>query len=238
MAKRDEASTALVPVNERYMALANMSALAVIRENLGTESLTVRDLEQVKVPTGGGKFFQVGDEAAATVSGIILSSTYQRAYWRTSFDESGGGSPPDCSSPDGQFGQGDPGGDCMSCRFAQFGSAAKGKGQACRAFRVIFLLTSGSPLPLVLVIPPTSLQNYKDYVVKKLGNLNVRPTACETEFALEQDKSDDGITYSKIKPKLVRPLEPAEVDAANAYTAGIMPYIQRARAQVTQQGGI
>ncbi len=235
MAKKEEA--ALAPITERFMALtgSGVAALAVIRENLGTESLNVRDLEQIRVPTGGGKFFTVGEEAVAALRGVILSSQAQRAYWSVPFDETGGGAPPDCYSEDQITGRGNPGGDCFKCPLAQFGSAPKGDGQACRAFRTVFLLAPDSPLPYVLMVPPTSLANFRAYIVKELGKANQRSIAVETEFTLETDKSKGGITYSKIKPRYARSLNVNELEAVSKYAEAIMPYLAQARRELVQE---
>lgn len=235
-------NTELVSITQQYVALSGGgagSALAIVRENLGGEQLSPGDLEKITVPTGGQKFLAVGEEGKPAVRGVILGTQAQRAYWVTAFEESGGGSPPDCYSTDQVTGIGKPGGECNGCPLAQWGSDPKGgSGQACRAFRTVFVLTPDSPLPYLMTVPPTSLQGFKKYLLS-LGLKSLRPIEVVTEFSVEVDKSATGIAYGKIIPKLVRSLEPAERGAVATYAAAMTPHLQRVSAQaVAESGGI
>ena len=107
-----------------YRALTTNTneVLAVIQENLGNEKMTDQDLDRIildglswRVPT------LEGEESVNSLDGIIVHWTTPRAYWRTSLDDGGGSAPPDCFSPDGEYGTGDPGGDCFACPFNQWG---------------------------------------------------------------------------------------------------------------------
>jgi hypothetical protein len=61
---------------------------------------------------------------------------------------------------------GKPGGDCHKCPLAQFGSAVDqkgqpGKGQACKSMRMLLFLRQDDMIPMIVNLPPTSLQNAK-----------------------------------------------------------------------------
>ncbi len=215
-----------VKLESAYPALAGGGVkAAVLRANLGNEELTTFDLDRIRIPTSGGKHWEVptGDgetEPMKEVEGIIVFSKMGRSFWRKGMDEGGGGTPPDCSSPDNVHGIGDPGVLCKTCRYAQFGSAEKGgikkRGQACKQQRFIFLLREGSELPAVIALPPTSLKLMKKYFFMLAGK-NLYYYACVTRFELVQDRNAEGVAYSKCQPSLVRALTPDEVVMVEAY---------------------
>ena len=104
----------------------------IIADNLGGEQITPFDLDRVTVPAGGALSWEVptldGEESVKEIEGIVIYWRTARAYWEQGLDESGGGSPPDCSSDDGQIGIGTiaatvQGGQCSACPMNQFGSA-------------------------------------------------------------------------------------------------------------------
>ena len=75
----------------------------MIAENMGGE-LQPSDLQRIRVPSGGGKAWEVVDEngeaqAVKTISGVVLMARTQRAYWAEDFG--GGNEPPDCASLNG-----------------------------------------------------------------------------------------------------------------------------------------
>lgn len=201
-----------------------------VRENVGNETLSSFDLDRIKVPAGGGTFWSVptmenpDGEPQKSVAGVIVYTTVQRAYWSTSFEASGGGTPPDCFSTDTLIGVGTPGGACAHCPFAQFGSDAKSNGQACKMFRTVFLLRESGALPAVIAVPPGSLKNLKRYLLSLASN-GLPYWAVVTEFALAQAKSQSGITYSQVSPKMLRRLDEDEVAKARAYSETIRPLV-------------
>ena len=98
----------------RALAINTKEILATIRENVGNEQITDRDLDRVTMPLGGGLNWAIptldGEDSLKSLDGIIVHWSAPRAYWTSGMDEGGGSSPPDCSSSDGERGQGDPGG--------------------------------------------------------------------------------------------------------------------------------
>ena len=99
---------------------------SIVVDNFGADGLRLTDLERITVPAGGGTMWEVptidseGVDYHKTLTGIIIGSQTGRKYWKTSFDETGGGTPPDCFSADGVDGIGNPGGQCASCPNAKF----------------------------------------------------------------------------------------------------------------------
>ena len=107
----------------------------LVQDNLGGGNLSPFDLEKISIPSAGSLFWTVptleGDPITTKeLLGIILFVQDARAYWKQNFGESGGGTPPDCTSEDAITGHGDPGGSCSECPYSVFGSDG-GDGQAC-----------------------------------------------------------------------------------------------------------
>lgn len=214
MAKEDKALVA-AGGESNYPALAGSSTtvMATIEENLGGRALTAADLMRVKVPSGGGAAWDLGDDEdpTKTLNAVVIHSRNIRACWEAEF--TGGNNPPDCSSDDGKTGYGTPGGACRDCVNAQFGS--KGRGQKCKQMQQLFLLLPGFFLPVILNVPPTSLKNYSNYAIK-LGSRGLSISGVVTELTLEKDKSGDGIEYSKIRLKKIANLPPEQAAVAGA----------------------
>lgn len=190
----------------------------VIKENIGAE-LNIFDLEKLKIPSSGGTHWSIstlqGDEMVKHVDGVLIYFQDIRGYWKDNFEDNPG-QPPTCSSTDCLNGEGDPGGDCQKCAFAQFGSAEKGDGQACTQSRRMFMLTEGSLLPIMLTIPPTSLKNARKYFIK-LAGYNVPFHSVLTRVKLTTDKSSTGVEYSKVEFETVGQLGKDEHEKVCAY---------------------
>lgn len=172
----------------------------IIKTNTGGQ-LTEFDLDRIKVPSGGAIQFVVpsltGDEYVKEIECVIVHMTKPRGYWKVGFDESGGGTPPDCSSPDGVAGQGTPGGSCVECPLAQFGSDSKGRGQACKQMNCLYILRKDDILPTIVVAPPTSLAGVRKYMLR-LANKRAPFYGVLTKLTLKENKNADGIKYAEI----------------------------------------
>lgn len=179
---------------------------AVFAENMAG-GMSESDFDRVIVPSGGGITWEVpslkdGVKTTDELIGVMVYYRDTRAYWQNSFDKSGGGSPPDCSSIDLVLGIGKPGGQCHVCPLAQFGSAEKGRGQACKQMRQIYFLMPNSLWPVVVTAPPTSVNIMRNFNMRLSGAL-IPYHSITMSLSLEKDKNADGITYGKIVPKAV-----------------------------------
>jgi len=202
--------------------------VAIIQGNLGVSGASVFDMDRVTCPTGGTTQWTVPDmeeeDGVAYVKemiGIVLAFRDPRSYWIKTFDGSGGGIPPDCSSPDGKFGIGTPGGDCQKCHLAQFGSAKKGdkqgRGQACRQTRVLMFLRETDVLPITITVPPTSLKECRKFFMRLAGK-GKPANAAVIGIKLVKDKSADGIDYSLYQFRVVRYLTQEEREIIGHYS--------------------
>lgn len=234
MAKKNETETAMVRLDpDDYPALTGGVALTeVLEENLAGERITPFDLDNVTVPAGGGQRWQMADDdVLKELTGVVVYQVMGRSFWNTAIDEGGGGNPPDCFSPDGVHGYGLPdparpevvsdesGADaflCETCPNAQFGSAAKGRGQACKQVRVVYLLRPGEMLPTIVRVPPTSLKAMKRYLMR-LGSRGLRYFEAVTSLGLEKATNQDKVDYSRIVPKLIGPVPESAREAVREY---------------------
>lgn len=204
----------------------------IVLSNLGTGNMRVFDLQWVKVPPGGITSWQIasadGVTSANEIEGVIVAWTQPRSYWKVPFDErEGAGTPPDCTAEDGMNGKGVPGGSCLRCPLAKFGSAPKGKGQACRQARLLFVMRPNSALPCVIKAPATSIRGLQQYFIglidKTLAYHHV-----VTKFILERAKNERGIDYSKITPSMRAPLNAEEIEKIGQYMRVFQPLVQEA----------
>lgn len=233
MSKQQQTGETLPAVIGSYAVMTGCAEIAsAIAANVGTGGISPFDLDRVRVPAGGGLSFQVpsldGETEERELAGVIVAWRSPRAYWRESFDETGGGTPPDCSSDDGVVGVGDPGGDCAVCPLARFGTAARGRGQACRQMRLLFMLRERDRLPIVVVVPPSSLRKVSAYFLRLAGQ-GQRYHDVVTRLVLEKTKNKDGIGYSEIIPSRAAVLAPAESAAIAQYAEGLAPVFAQVR---------
>jgi hypothetical protein len=234
-------TTALATAETDFLVLRSNSndTISRIQDVFGNEGLSLRDMERIRLPAAGGKAWTLkdidgGDTFTPTFEGIILTQRQVRTFWKGSFDESGGGAPPDCYSDDAVHGVGTPGIECARCPNAQF-SSGKGKSQACQLKRLVFFLTPDTRFPAYIALPPTSQAEGKSYLYQ-LMNRDIMPYEVVTEFGLAQAKSDAGITYSKVTLKRRRSLTPEEKEKIGAVAPVLIQAINAARIQVADVG--
>lgn len=228
------------------IATVEPEMMEALRENVAGDGIGQFDLNRIRIPAGGGIAWELpGEDGEPEVVkdfvGLILFAQSQRAYWQRSFDETGGGTPPDCASADGGAGIGLPGGDCGVCRFAKFGSApprpdgTESRGQACRQVKLVFVLRNVGLLPDVIPLPPTSLKGYKKYMVS-LGSRGVPFYGCLTRFSLVTDKSGTGIRYSKAAFVVVERLGIKQLQMVKRLREEWMPAFRQTRLSVADFG--
>jgi len=234
--------TAIVKVGETYPILASGAekVLEVVKANLGSGEVSPFELDRIKIPAGGGSFWEVPDLDDSIVTekeleGIIIFTKLNRAFWHESDDADG--SPPDCHSHDGETGQGDLNQDgtttsqpCSTCPFAQWGSAGeKSKGQACKLLQIVFLLRPNDYLPTVITLPPTSVKTIRKFMLR-LASKGVPYWGVEVSVGLEVIKADH--TYSVATFKVNRRLDAKEVEVASQFKEALMVVLDKVQADI------
>jgi hypothetical protein len=140
-------------------------------------------------------------EMVKSFKGQIIDIVNVNAWWAETFDDSGGGTPPQCFSPDGiqpspssedrqsQF--------CRNCPQNQFGSDG-GRGKACKNMKRVHVFLEGEALPSRLVVPPTSMQAINQYA-SRLAKKVLAPYFVITKFGLKASQNKSGIKYSALE---------------------------------------
>lgn len=185
---------------------------------------------RAKIPSGGGKSFDIitGNEDTDTslqkLVGVVIHSHKCNAL----FDEDSQGSPPICSSMDGVVGC-DADGEhvCADCPMNQFGTAkgGAGAGKACKNMIRLYMMVEGSPVPLVISLPPTSMTGWQNYRLGVLGPKRLKPHEVVTELSITTDTSRAGIKYSVVRPRLVGRLSDADRAHAAYFASAFQPKI-------------
>jgi hypothetical protein len=152
----------------------------LMAEILGDETLELRNLPKIKIPSAelDEFIYTVGGTKvmSKTLEGIMVHYVPQRAFW-TNPDPSGVA--PECSSsdnktpdfgglyhPNGERGAENPTGRCADCPMAQKGTDLKGgKMAACKETRQVFFMLKNKLLPVVVQVPPSSIGVLKDFLV-------------------------------------------------------------------------
>ena len=215
---------ALVPVTEaNYPVLVHgQEAIDLIRQNMAGEEVSPADLPRITVPTGGSLFWtgllnEQGEETASkTLDGVILHIARRRALWASNEPSN---DPPICSATgDCLVGIGEPGGECKTCPFNQYGTAVKadgtaGRGKLCKERKLLFVLPPGRLLPYVVSVPPASLKGMRQYQF----SLGVPFCCVVTRLELIPATNADGTKYAQVKPSLASKIEPEQAKKLMAY---------------------
>lgn len=221
-------TTALAKPEESYsLVLGRISeCLQTIRDNLAGQKVDEFDLDRIHVPAGKGLSWQISGLVEAEekeIRGVVVYQRASRAYWQHGIDD-GQRTPPDCQSADLVTGVGNPGGLCEVCSFARFGTALKGKGQACRETHALFILRPGHMLPAVVVVPPTSLKQVKRYNLS-LINAGHSLQTVETVLFLSSDKNSEGTSYARVEIGMSSKLDPEAASGMRRYAEELLPVL-------------
>ncbi len=241
----------LVPINDEGSALVVSTMRSF--EELG---LSPFKLNSINVPGGGSlrwviETLEGEEDYVAEITGVCaLVARGQRAWFRTPYEESGGGSPPDCSSEDGieGFGVRSLDGDadepsvqaCSTCRWDRFGSTrGSGSGKDCVEKMRMYIYREGMLLPDVVNVSPGSLDTVMTWAGKLLAR-GLAPDRVVVKLTLEKATSQTGIEFARVKPSVVRVLTDEEHAAFAPVTASVREYVARSKSALptTSEGDI
>lgn len=207
---------------------------------IDTEELEGLNLsfDKVRIPSGGGTMWEVScdnqdeTEHMKEIDGVIVDHYPINAYFENEY--TGEIVPPTCSSMDGKFGIGEPGGNCANCPLNKYGSADDGKGKKCKNLRRIYLLRSGEILPILITLPPTSIKNFSDYVSKRIVTKGMKTCDIITRLTLAVEKSNTGIKYSKVQFAIDRKLNDEEKATMRNFSENIKHTTRSERLEIVQ----
>ena len=243
MSKKKETEIVVHEESEFQIMKMGEGAIAdLMAENLGQDGLSVQDLTRIKVPSGGGLSWTVpsieGDKLQKELLGVIVFTQTTRTYWIESFDDTGGGAPPDCYSPDGVTGIGMMAdqvkdGMCGNCPMSQF--ADDGSGCPCKEGRLIFMIMQDEILPTVIKAPVMSLKGAKKYLTGLTSRIQ-KVHSVYTRLTLAVDRNKKGIEYSKIIFEKVGDVERPEI--TDKYAKDLRPFIDQAAAKIASEARV
>ncbi len=180
---------------------AEASAYFDLSENL--EGVVPR-LPQISIIHRVNQFQFPDGSTKQKFKGIIVDTHPVNAYWEKSFQESGGGTPPDCYSLDGlhpsPLAPNPQADNCLSCIWNKYGT--DGRGKKCKNMRRLHILLENEMLPKRLTLPPSSLKAY-DTFATMLTDKGIPYPLAIVEFSLKEAKNKDGIPYSEIQLNLL-----------------------------------
>ena len=211
----------LVDVRTRY------EEILAAQEEVGGE-LVVR----AKVAAGGAKRFDLlicgedTDASASSVVGVVFHHHLCNAYFSEDGEKK---SPPLCSSLDGVTGTVRESGEvrsCAECPYNEYGSSAKGRGKACKNMIRLYLLTEGIPAPLVISLPPTSIEKWRNYRLSLLAVNHLKVDEVVTELTILKAENAKGDAYGVVKPKMLGRITDEMREVVDFFKAGMRAEIE------------
>lgn len=226
---------------EKYAIL--QQDLSQVREifetNVSLDGIDEFDLDRISIPGSGAAFWSVPDiegepEAVKELEGVVILHGDRRAYWSVDYDDSGGGSPPDCHSFDAKVGvgwrPGMPEGSkteqvCKTCALAQWGSGSDDPNdntQACSNRKLLFFMRKGDLVPLCIDLAPTSVKPFNRFMLRLAGRM-VPCYGAILGLKLVQEDSRTGVKYSVVSPRLVARLSETDTEGMKAMADALRP---------------
>jgi hypothetical protein len=185
---------------EEVKDIAKLTELFDLKDNLkGVQARipSIKIIHQAQMFTN-----EDGTDRFTEFEGIIVHHSPINAFWKESFDATGGGTMPDCASYDGEkpFTENPVSQFCYNCPMNQFGSAnnGKGKGKACKNSWRLHILPVEGQLPKRLVLPPSQHGAIQDFLIK-LVDKKIPHELAVVKFTLKEVKNADGIKFSMIQ---------------------------------------
>jgi len=180
---------------------AELTAKFDLKSNM--EGVTPR-LPQISIVHQAQLFTFPDETQKKEFEGIILDTNRINAWWEQSYDETGGGTPPDCFSMNGiepdlncNLPQAKK---CAECEKNKFGS--DGRGKACKNMKRVHIMLDNEMLPHRLTLPPSNLKAI-DMYISLLTSKGLPYQLIVTDFKLKKTQNKDGIAFSEINPEKI-----------------------------------
>lgn len=244
MAKKEATKDiAVIDVNNYPMLLELSEANAVIeavRENFEGSIPHPRNLfTQIPNMRGEEQWMGVetedGLESFKELTGVILYIGSNRALFEGKWGE--GRNIPLCSSDDGIYGVGDPGGECTNCEYSKFGE--NGQKPRCEQKRPMYVLIPEiSPiLPVMFNVPATNFTALNKYKAQ-LSRYGNKLFDVETRFTLKKSNTQGGMTTSLLQLKMlsnIRKTDPETHKKIIEFRKNLLPYMMPETIKVPEE---
>lgn len=188
------------------VALPSSQLISHVVSRLPGGRLAVKHLPRLVTPAVGANWrlptLQGLDDRGRSFEAVILGVSVNRAFW--SHDIGEGNPAPDCFSPDGKQGFGEPGVACRGCVFSQWGSG-KLRGQACREYRTLLAYPTNSRqvLPTIVRIAPASLDRWDRYQALLAAHGLVPEDVVTTLQLVDETSREGGIAFTAVDFEMV-----------------------------------
>ena len=237
---RTTQSKALIPAGAIDRAIERL-ADPMFKDALS--DISVFDLPRYTVGAGNSITFANGEKEAV---GVIIKINQQRVFWGAS--SYGAQARPICVARDGLHGEPDPimveetginpvpGGSCLQCPYAEFGSMRRlgvqgreqSRASACSAVRHVFLFPLGEEhsLPIMIKAAPSSLKNLRRYQVELMDRWETVADVV-TSITIEAAHSS-GFDFGALRFRKVASLDDATKAQVRVYAQQIAPWLEQA----------
>lgn len=194
-------------------------------------------LRRVKNPSGGSVFFTIKDESGEEASvgelnGVVVHHHPSNAYWIKGNKEEEDKLM--CQSPDGTVGFGNPGGVCSKCSYNRFPKDGKG-GKPCKNSHVLYLLANGEAMPMIVTVPPTSINEWSKFLSEVLGPHQKPTKTVEISIKLSKVKGQGNIAWAVFNFSVIRQLSEQEVLNAISKSQIIQVMIAQRKKELSMQ---
>ena len=164
-------------------------------------------VQKIKMPSGGSTYFDLGDgKPVNDLTGLIIDNYDIKTCFLQPFN--GEENRPDCQSKDCITGI-DKEGNEHQCNSCEYGKFVKGEKSKCSTRRRIYFIPEGKDLPFLILVPPTSMRSFRQYV-ERLQYANQTTRTVITRMWLKAEKSNTGFPYASIQFIVQRELEGSE----------------------------
>ena len=222
MAKNELAIVKEFSVVSRYEGMSE-EEIEELKDQLGDlDEERGISCRQIKVPSGGGKAFEVetddpdDPEPMKESQGVIVFTHKINSYWEGAFETSDNKAPT-CASMDAKTGVNMETGEICECEHCPHNLFKDdGSGKDCKNMRRIYILMSGRRQIYMLSVPPTSMKDVNKQLVRIMGANMIPYSKLVVSFKLDTATNRNSIKYSKVTVERVGLLddEQAKVVAA------------------------
>lgn len=200
---------------------------ALERLSKAADELGGQPFARAKVGSGGITLFTVScgnkEINLEQIEGIVIAQHAANAYFaKSDTDEN---TPPICSSSDGRTGIVAETGEirkCANCPYNEYGTDNNGK--LCKNMRRLYMLCEGVPLPVMLTLPPTSLEPWKSYVLMDIVASGLDISQTVTKFTLKKAKSKGGKDYAIVNAEIAGTINGKTKSFAEEYGKRLTPH--------------
>lgn len=194
-------------------------------------TISPKDLLRVKVPSGGGTRWVLGDSALTEIIGALVHFQQCSLLWPS--EEAVPGQLPVLRSWDGITGErvgpmsqsmaeaiekwrldGEPlngrtyqVAEASGFPHSQWGTGKNGRGKRMKDQRILFVLRPEDLMPLVVNIPPASIKAFDKFIKEQFQITKAPYFRYMIGLSLKAEKSADGNPYAEVVPRVISLIE-------------------------------